>query len=332
MSAFSDPAFVASIAGELASGRPVALASVLAAHGSMPRREGARMAMLLDGSLLGTVGGGALELMATERCREALGGAAPSLGWVDGDRGGMACGGSALLAVRLLGTRDAAAVSALSDVLAAGGEARVTEDWGTDASSPSLELGGGVPRHASWDGERGVYVEPARAPERLHLFGAGHVGCALVPLAASVGFEVRVYDDRPDLMAPEQLPWAASLACGPFGELAASADIGPRDSVVVLTHGHRADELVLRSVLAREDPPAYVGCIGSARKAALARRHLLEGGADPARVDRVRMPIGEAIGAETPSEIAVSIAAELIRFRSERREGNRGDAAARGTA
>ena len=145
------------------------------------------------------------------------------------------------------------------------------------------------------------------------------MGAALVGLAAAAGFECHVYDDRPELATRVRLPQAATVTCGAFDNLAASAAIGPRDSVVVLTHGHAFDETVLLAVLTRGVQPAYVGCIGSARKAALAREHLAAAGVPRERIDAVAMPIGLAIGAVTPAEIALAIVAQLVRRRAERR-------------
>ena len=126
-----------------------------------------------------------------------------------------------------------------------------------------------------------------------------------------------------ELATPDSLPDAATLSCGPFDQLAASATIAPRDAVVVLTHGHVHDETVLLAVLSRDAQPAYVGCIGSRRKSDLARERLLAAGVPVERVDAVHMPIGEDILAVTPAEIAVSIVAQLIRCRAERRETQR---------
>lgn len=321
--ALSDERFVRTLADELGTRGTVALASLLSTRGSMPRHAGARLATLSDGRVLGTVGGGAIELMAIERAHAVLAGAAPSLEWVTSEQSEMACGGDALLAVRLLSPSDAATLNALADVLADGARVTVVERWGgvgtpgAPASpgvvAPTLSVEG--PSRLSepaWDEENATYREPVAAPTRLHIFGAGHVGSALVGLAASVGFEVSVYDDRPELCSPGLLPAAAHVRSGDFDELARTAPIGPRDFVVVLTHGHRADELVLERVLSGSEAPAYVGCIGSARKAALARAHLVEAGVDAERAESVALPIGLAIGADTPAEIALSIAAQLV--------------------
>ena len=317
----SDEGFVSVLAAELAAGRSVGLATLLATRGSMPRHEGARMAVLASGAQVGTVGGGAIERLATERADAARCGDATGLEWVTSGASDMACGGDALLAVRALTARDLPVLLALQDALERDEPVTVEERW-ADASAPGLML---APAERApgptWDAAGATYREPVCAPSRLHVFGAGHVGAALVGLAAQVGFEVRAYDDRPELASGASLPAAASVTCGPFDELAAAAQIGPRDSVVVLTHGHAHDEAVLLAVLTRDVQPAYVGCIGSRRKAALTREHLAAAGVPRERADAVHLPIGEAIGAVTPSEIAVSIVAQLVRCRAERREG-----------
>lgn len=314
----SDEGFVSALVAELASGRSVGIASLLSTCGSMPRHEGARMVVTSDDMLVGTVGGGAIEQLAIERARAARDGGAPSLEWYHtGDA--MACGGDALLAVRALTADDLPVLIALRDALERGEQVTVEERWAS-AAAPELALvPSACPAHPTWDEATATYREPVCAPSRLHVFGAGHVGAELVRLAAAAGFEPHVYDDRPELAARASLPAAASVTCGAFDELAAEAAIAPRDSVVVLTHGHAHDEAVLLAVLTRDVQPAYVGCIGSRRKATLTREHLAAAGVPAERVDAVHMPIGEAIGAVTPSEIAVSIVAQLIRCRAERR-------------
>lgn len=314
----SDEGFVSALAAELAAGRCVGLASLLATSGSMPRHEGARLAVLASGALIGTVGGGAIEQLAIGRARAAQTGGAPSLEWYHtGDA--MACGGDALLAVRALTADDLPVLLAVRDALLRDEPACVTERW-ADAAAPTIEAGPAARLSApTWDDARATYREPVVAPSRLHVFGAGHVGAALVGLAAQAGFEVHVYDDRPELATRENLPHATTVTCGAFGDLARDAAIRPRDSVVALTHGHAHDEAVLLAVLSREPQPAFVGCIGSARKAALAREHLAAAGLPAERVEAVAMPIGLAIGAVTPAEIALAIVAQLVRRRAERR-------------
>ncbi len=340
---FSDQGFVSALRDELAAGRRVALASLLATRGSMPRHEGARLAVLEDGRMLGTVGGGNVERVAESRARALLAGEkdvrlpdasaaeadrnprAPALEWLTRDANDMACGGDALLAVRTLTSDDLPTLEALLDALGSHGAATLEELW-SDPSAPVLRVATDArlaPR-ASWDEASATYREPVMASATCHVFGAGHVGTALVPLAASIGYRVAVYDDRPEAADPARFSPATIVSCGSFADLAAAARIGAHDAVVVLTHGHAADETVLLAVLAREAQPAYVGCIGSRRKAALARARLEAAGIPAERVASVHLPIGEDILAVTPQEIAVSIAAQLIRCRAGRRTHGEG--------
>ena len=338
-----DRAIVRRALDELRAGRPVALASLLATRGSMPRAAGARMLATAGDGWLGTVGGGNIELIAQRRCRELLSAAssaaekdrevAARLEWMTHEKNAMACGGDALLAVRLLGRRDVATLEGLAALLDAGGgtaaardeAAWLVEDW-SDPQAPTMRLvrdaaeltvaeaGCDV---SSWDAGRARYVEPVGAEPVCYVFGGGHVGRALVPVLASVGFRVVVYDDRPAVADPAAFPRAERVVCGEFADLLDHVSPGARDYVVVLTHGHVGDACVLERVLPRR--PAYVGCIGSRRKAGFVRQGLLDAGVPAEAVDAVRLPIGEDILAVTPAEIAVSIAAQLIRCRAELR-------------
>lgn len=312
----SDVTFVSAVADELRDGHHVALASLLATTGSMPCHEGARMAALEDGTFVGTVGGGNIELIASERAQSALAGQpyAP-LQWLTRERTGMACGGDALLGVRVLGPKEAADIYEIEALLIEGGTGVLEERWATPSSPEAVFDANAVPRHLGWDEQTCTYREYISAPETLHIFGAGHVGTALVPIAASVSFTVVVYDDRPVMADPDRLPEAEQVICGPFEETAAAADVTTRDFVVVLTHGHVSDTVVLERTLPRR--PAYAGCIGSRNKADVVRASLLKAGVPADQVESLHLPIGEAIGAVTPAEIAVSIAAELIRCRAE---------------
>ncbi len=320
----NDPRIIEAAQAEVAAGRPVALASLLATQGSMPRHEGARMLALADGSYLGTVGGGNIEFIAQKRCGELLAAsasdeAAPaSLEWMTHEKNAMACGGDALLAVRALGPADAAWLAELAACVSADSAAWLTEDW-SDPACPRTEVdlegeGCDVP---TWDEAARRYSEPVGAEPVCYVFGGGHVGQALVPVLASVGFVVEVIDDREGICDPAKFPAARRVTCGAFEDKSLYEHITPRDYVVVLTHGHLGDAAALEGALPRR--PAYVGCIGSRRKAGFVRDLLKEHGIPAELADSVHLPIGEDILAVTPAEIAVSIAAQIIRCRAELR-------------
>ena len=155
---------------------------------------------------------------------------------------------------------------------------------------------------------------PLEMPVRAVVFGGGHVGRATVAALARVGFACTLFDSRPEFACPEDFPDAREVLCGDFDNIAASISLDERDFILIMTPGHNSDFAVLEQVL--RQPHAYVGLIGSRRKIAAARQQMLAAGIPQADIDAVHMPIGLAIGAETPEEIAISITAECIQARA----------------
>jgi len=163
-------------------------------------------------------------------------------------------------------------------------------------------------------GSMRVYVEPHLPPPALVVVGAGHVAQPLAHLGKLMGFAVTVIDDRPEYANAARFPDADQVLCGPFLECLRSLDLGPRHYVVLVTRGHQQDTECLRAVVER--PVAYIGMIGSRNRVQTVFR-LLESdhGIDPGRLAAVYAPIGLDIGAQSPAEIAVSVAAELLKVR-----------------
>lgn len=137
---------------------------------------------------------------------------------------------------------------------------------------------------------------------------------ALVPVIAAAEFRPVVYDDRPEFVTPEAFPQAEGLLCGPFTELARHITVTPEDYVVIMTRGHQADYEVLMQVL--RSGAKYLGCIGSRRKLALCKERLLAAASPRRNTPGSTPPSALPSGAQTPSEIAVSVAAELIAVRA----------------
>jgi xanthine dehydrogenase accessory factor len=162
-------------------------------------------------------------------------------------------------------------------------------------------------------GATSVYLEVVEPKPVFLVVGAGHIGRALAKLADMVDFHVAVLDDREDYADPERLPEADEVICGDFEEALDRYPIGPGTNIVMVTRGHKQDELSLRHCLGRG--AAYVGMIGSKRRTATVLQHLKDDGFDPAELAKVRTPIGLDIGAETPEEIAISIMAEVVMLR-----------------
>ena len=155
--------------------------------------------------------------------------------------------------------------------------------------------------------------------ERLILCGGGHVSLELAHIAARLEFEVVVIDDRPEFANEARFPMAHQVLCMPFEE--AMDALGSRDTdfYAILTRGHAFDKECLAHVLRGQY--AYVGMIGSRTKVAAVYKALREEGFSQEMLDGVHSPIGLSIGGQTPAEIAVSIAAQLVQVRAQRGPG-----------
>ena len=162
-------------------------------------------------------------------------------------------------------------------------------------------------------GEGHMILDLVAGAPALFLFGGGHVSGAVSKIAAVAGFRVTVIDDRPEFANPVRFPEAARTIAADFIESFTRIAVKPSSSIVIVTRGHSADELVLG--VAVTTPAGYIGMIGSRKKVAAVFERLVARGIPAEALRRVRTPIGLEIGAVTPGEIAVSIVAELIHAR-----------------
>ena len=151
--------------------------------------------------------------------------------------------------------------------------------------------------------------------ERLILCGGGHVSLELFHIARRLDFDLHIMDDRSEFANTQRFP-GAKLYAQDFESALDALDERPDDYFAVLTRGHAYDTQCVARILRR--PFAYVGMIGSRRKVAHCRRSLLEMGFTEQELSALHAPIGLALGGQTPAEIAVSIAAELVQVRAAR--------------
>ncbi|MFP5204933.1 MAG: XdhC family protein [Acidobacteriota bacterium] len=158
-----------------------------------------------------------------------------------------------------------------------------------------------------------IFIEPVLPTPLLYIFGAGHVSLELYKTARNAGFDVIVMDDREMYANAERFPDARQVIAEDFGDGLKKLSPGESSYIVIATRGHRDDMRVLRWAV--QTPARYIGMIGSKRKAITVYRELVKEGLKPELFDRVHSPVGLDIGAITPEEIAVAIAAELIGMR-----------------
>ena len=288
------------IVSRCSAGERIALCTVVGSRGSTPQGKGAKMLVLGDGRTVGTLGGGCVEAEVRKQAIELITANQPKLlefrldhdyGWDDG----LICGGIMDIYVQVLDASNVAVFESLARLLRENRPSTFQIDY---------QVEGGACRH---------YVEELGPPPTLVIAGAGHVGQALGALAATLDFRVTVIDDRADFASPERFPGAQKHIVGDIERSLRELPIDAATYIVIVTRGHRHDGHALAAVI--ESPAAYIGLIGSKAKIKTIFDDLADRGVAPALLERVRAPIGLEIGAITPNEIAVSIAAELIATR-----------------
>ncbi len=155
-----------------------------------------------------------------------------------------------------------------------------------------------------------IYLEPYMTPRTVYVIGAGHVGRSVIDLADWLGYRTVVVDDRADLVTEEAMPNATIRFTGSVQDALDEHPADETTAVVVVTRSHELDAQIVPILL--ETPSLYIGVMGSKRRWATTREALAESGTPPEALDRLHVPIGLSIGAETVEEIAVSIMSQII--------------------
>ena len=159
-------------------------------------------------------------------------------------------------------------------------------------------------------GKLDVYIEPIIPNEKLIIFGAGHITRSLAPLMKGAGFKVSVVEDSPDLLRKDQFPETEDLIFTEMEQFARDLPSDPRTYIVLLSRGFSKDKTILTQLIQKDFN--YIGMIGSLRKINTLREDFQKEGIPEELFSKLQAPIGLDIGAETPEEIAISIAAEII--------------------
>jgi xanthine dehydrogenase accessory factor len=239
----------------LEKNQAAALATIVKIRGASPRHPGAKMLVYPDGNIVGTIGGGEMELQVIAEARAAI----------------------------------------------------------HDGNPRHLDLN--LHNHSGGEstGAMEIFIEPLAVAPTLVIVGAGHVGAAVAELARPLGFRVVVLDDRTEFVTPEKFPHADERVAGDLVEKIKTFDITPQTYIVLVTRIHALDPELLGAVV--DKGAAYIGMLGSVRRAQTVKDMLKQNGVSESALARVHAPIGIAINAETPQEIAVSILAEIIQVK-----------------
>ncbi|WP_019448103.1 xanthine dehydrogenase accessory protein XdhC [Cupriavidus sp. BIS7] len=296
------------------AGVPVAMVTIAEVKGSAPREPGIRM-LVTASDLVGTIGGGHLEWRGMDIAREMIAnGEQRRIERIPlGPALGQCCGGVVRLAFEVLGQDDLVWLDAVESAFAAGKaitrHVPVTGKVRVDASRdllPSVQL----------DADD-TWIDTL-VPDEMHvvLFGAGHVGHALVKVLATLPCRVHWVDER-DTLFPAGLPENVEAEATDTAE--AVVDQAPAGSYfLVMTHSHALDQTLCERIFRRTDF-AYFGLIGSKTKRAKFEHRMVDHGIDPARFPEMTCPMGvSGITDKAPAMIAVAIVAQLLQVRDQR--------------
>ena len=158
------------------------------------------------------------------------------------------------------------------------------------------------------------FIEPLQTIAHLYIFGGGHVALPLAQLANEAGFSCTIIEDRAEYATRERFPHAREIKVGEPGEIAQSLTFRDTDFIAIVSRSHEQDFAVLKEVINKNI--YYLGIIGSKKKKKEFFNRLKQEGVSEKFLERIHIPIGLDIGAETPEEIAFSIVAELIKVKN----------------
>ncbi|WP_432533050.1 XdhC family protein [Kineococcus arenarius] len=336
----------------LASGEPFAVATVFRTDGSAPRAAGASLVVTSGGEVIGSVSGGCVEAAVHELCRRSLedGRARTESFGVSDDEDpfavGLTCGGTLDVLVqpfapadgellrRALGAEAHGRAVALATVVGPAGTALLGRwvlvgEEGTEGSLGAVGLDEAVARGAAQalragrdellvlggcadlrHGEVEVFVEVIAPPPRMLVFGAVEPAAALTRVGKFLGYHVTVCDARGLFATRARFPEADEVVVQWPDEYLRGTAVDERTVVCVLTHDAKFDVPLLKQAL--RGPAGYVGAMGSRRTHHDRVARLLDEGLSPGELARLASPIGLDLGARTPQETAVSIAAEIV--------------------
>jgi len=331
------------IANELRQGRAVVQATVIQTKGSTPRKAGSHMLVKTDGKLFGTIGGGCGEAGVITKAKLALhdGQMREELADLTEDialDSEAVCGGTfrvfiepwqpsterIALAEKLKALADGNDEVLLHRIVKADDNpdhlgAHIVQSGAGQAIFPDVSPVANLsapperkPFQLKQSGGYEVYTERWSPVPTLVIVGAGHIAEPLEQMGRWLGFQTIVIDDRHLFANRERFPQATQVVCGPILDVVRQIPLTRYTYIVLVTRGHALDMDALRVVVERNEPVAYIGMIGSSRRVKAVFQLLEQEGMPRRLFENVRAPIGLNVGAETPAEIAVSIAAEMI--------------------
>ncbi len=301
---------------------------VAESKGSSPGRQGYKMAVGADGELVGSIGGGVMEVSLVEKAKTLLSEprviatGLPTAAIKEQvhqksspNASGMICSGKQTIIFKQLTYENLATVNAIITSLKSRDLAYLTITPKQFIVGPSKD---GTPNDYAFEKITDtdfIYQEKIGKKNELYIIGGGHCALALSELMARMDFHICMFDDRPALNTIEKNRFADEITIiDRYESIATHILHGDNIYVVVMTLGYTSDEVVLRQLIAHD--LRYFGVLGSRAKMKTLLTALENDGFDKNKLDRISTPIGLPINSRTPEEIAVSIAAEIISIKN----------------
>ncbi|MCX4402899.1 MULTISPECIES: XdhC family protein [unclassified Streptomyces] len=335
-----------------AAGSPFGLATVVAVSRSAPRDPGAAMAVGPGDEVVGSVSGGCVEGAVFELAQEVVSSGEARLetfGYSDEDAFavGLTCGGEITLLIRRVSPAEDPSFAAVADSVATGRPVTVAtviegpaplgatlavwpDEVAGSLGSTGLDVavtadargelaqGATIRRHYGPHGERRedavtVFLHSFAPPPRMLVFGAIDYAAAVARIGDFLGYRVTVCDARPVFATAKRFPAGVEVVVDWPHRYLRGTTTDARTVICVLTHDPKFDVPLLEEALRR--PAAYIGAMGSRRTHDDRRKRLIDAGLSEGELSRLRSPVGLDLGARTPEEVAVSVAAEIVALR-----------------
>lgn len=303
---------------KLNKGNRLYLLVVVNSRGSSPGRLGFKMAVSSDGTIFGSIGGGIMEYNLVEEARQLLDTGSQPVTFLKRqvhnhtdheEASGMICSGEQTQLFVPIEPENITVIRAI--IQADNGKQIVIDSGGIALQEPAEPIN--RPSFSYTSPSEWRYSEPVGPTDTVYIFGAGHISVPLSKILTLLDFRVEVYDNRNQLITYETNTYADYKAIIDYRDAHKYVKEGANSFVTIMTFEHKHDEIVLRQLI--EKHLGYIGMIGSRSKVATLFRNLEQSGVDSDALKRVCSPIGLAIGGETPAEIAVSIAAQIVQYR-----------------
>lgn len=306
------------IQSRLSQGRKVILMTVIGREGSSPGKQGFKMAVASDGSFTGSIGGGVMEHRLVEQCKRLLKQKKPQqpfLVFQEHDpeatvnRSGMICSGGQSVAFTPLDEKDLTTVDAIleADKQQQKGVVRFSEKGLFFVAGEQMRV---ISKSKVISENQWEYAEQAGMPNTLYIFGGGHVGLALSKVFRNLNFKIHLFDNRSEINTFKENRFVNEKQIVNYNNVASFVPEGFNVYVVIVTFAHKSDEQVLEQILGKN--LKYLGLMGSSKKIETIFGRLKQKGFTEEQLKTIYAPIGFPINSETPAEIAVSIAAQVV--------------------